>query len=376
MACCLAALGSTGSAHADFAPDEIDYTAPAYDVPSGIHTLGERWFYKFYWNGLPVAQATIEGRQRGEGADRRLLVDVTAGTNTVISLLWRYRMEAAGAVFVEPFRPGTFHVEENEKGKEMETRIEFDEHGTVSAYRSKKGREKRYEFAAPRTQEFMSTVYMLLNLDYEIGRTYEIDTLTGVSRFLLTAEAQAIETRKAAGSEVDAYRIFVTTKELTNPDGKRKHFGSDFWVSVARPRRFLGSRSKTKWGPVTLDLVKIERLPGESPLPEFRRAAEAPTVSDIPDTKKVEDLDGAAPAAAPIAQQRPADEPPAGGDAQSREGAAPEPASAADSPVAKPISVPSVPDATPAETPVQSESVKRSPPQRVFGPLQPRARGR
>jgi hypothetical protein len=393
MACFAAAFGSARPAHADFAPDEIDFTAPVYDVPSGIHTLGERWSYKFYWNGLPVAHATIEGRQRGEGADRRLLVDVNAGTNAVISLLFRYTMDAEGAIYVEPFRPGTFSLEENEKGKEMATRIEFDEDGTVSAYRRKKGKEKRYEFAAPTTHEFMSTVYLLLNMDYELGETYLVDTLTGVSRFLLTAEAQAVERRNAAGSEVDAYRIFVTTNELTNPDGKRKHFGSDVWVSVDRPRRFLGSRSKTKWGPVTLDLVKIERLPGERPLPEFRQAAGAPvpvadpsaepaaevgTSSDseppagagAPDIKKVEDFNGAAPPAAlppPVAA-----EPVAGGVAEPSEAAAPEPPSAADSPDAMPISVPSSREAASAETAPPSERARRRPPQRVFGPIGPR----
>jgi hypothetical protein len=390
-------LGPARPAHADFAPDEVEFEAPAYAVPTGIHTLGERWHYKFYWRGLPVAHATIEGRERGEGADRQLTVDVSAGTNSVISLLWRYRLEAEGAIFVEPFRPGTFSVEENEKGKEMETRIEFDEDGRVRAYRRKKGREKRYEFAAPTTQEFMSTVYLLLNLDYELGETYLIDTLTGVSRFLLTAEAQTIEPRKVAGEAVDAYRIFVTTKELTDPDGKRKHFGSDFWVSADRPRRFLGSRSKTKWGPVSLELVKIERLPGEPSYLEFRQAGAPPAPADEaaagrpadaappadiaepaaiagPDTKKVEDLNGAAPPAAlPVAPEpQVAAEPSAADVAEASETAVPVTTSETESPAAEPISSPLGAAAPAAEASSPSDDEKRRPPQRVFGPMRPR----
>jgi hypothetical protein len=250
---------------ADLTPDEIDYTAPVYEIPSDIGTLGERWLYKFYWSGLPVAKGTIEGRERGEGADRKLVVEMSAATNSVISLLWRYRLDAHGSIYVEPFRPGTFVAEENEKGREMATRIQFDDDGRVSSYRRKKDKEKLYEFAAPTTYEFMSTVYLLLNMEYELGRTYLIDTLTGNSRFLLTAEVQSIEPHQFGDEKVDAYRIYVTTKELTDLDGKRKHFGSDFWVSVDRPRRFLGSRTKTKWGAVTMRLVAVEPL--DEPLP-------------------------------------------------------------------------------------------------------------
>jgi hypothetical protein len=271
---------------ADLTPDEIDYTAPVYDIPSDIETLGERWRYKFYWNGLPVAKAKIEGRERGEGADRELVVEMSAATNSVISLLWRYRLNAHGSIYVEPFRPGTFVAEENEKGREMATRIQFDDDGRVSSYRRKRDKEKLYEFAAPTTYEFMSTVYLLLNMEYELGRTYLIDTLTGNSRFLLTAEVQSIEPHEFGDEKVDAYRIYVTTKELTDPDGKRKHFGSDFWVSVDRPRRFLGSRTKTKWGAVKLKLVAVEPL--DEPLPpEQVESAPAPSEGGSSDDEEI-----------------------------------------------------------------------------------------
>ncbi len=271
---------------ADLTPDEIDYTAPVYEIPSDIETLGERWRYKFYWNGLPVAKAKIEGCERGEGADRELVVEMSAATNSVISLLWRYRLDAHGSIYVEPFRPGTFVAEENEKGREMATRIQFDDDGRVSSYRRKRDKEKLYEFAAPTTYEFMSTVYLLLNMEYELGRTYLIDTLTGNSRFLLTAEVQSIEPHEFVDEKVDAYRIYVTTKELTDPDGKRKHFGSDFWVSVDRPRRFLGSRTKTKWGAVKLKLVAVEPL--DEPLPpEQVESAPAPSEGGSSDDEEI-----------------------------------------------------------------------------------------
>jgi hypothetical protein len=207
---------------------------------------------------VPVGEATIEMRERRRGALAHLAVELRGATNAMVDLLWRYRMDAAGEVRLDPFAPSRFTARESERGASKTTRIEFDDRRNVQAVRRRPGRERRYAFTAPNTYDMISTAVLALNLDYDVGKVFRFDTLTGTARYLVQVRIVKRERVAAAGRDHDAWRLEIRTRELTNPREERRHDATDLWVSADRPRRLLKARSKTFVGAITVELTAVE----------------------------------------------------------------------------------------------------------------------
>jgi hypothetical protein len=257
-------LTISAPATADLGPDEVKIVAPAYDIATPKADLSEMWRYGFYWKGLPVGGVDIAGAMETSPTGERLMrVRVDGRTNSFIDLLWRYRLEAGGTLRLDPIAPGSYYARETEDAKQAVTRIDFDRARRVKSFRQKGEKVKgNYEFDAPNTYEFLSTIWLLLNLEYETGKAYRIDALTGTARYLLDVVAEGREMVDIDGAPVDTFRLRATTTEVTDPENEiaKKHRETRVWVNTDWPRRLLRADVSTKWGTIRLELTAVESI--------------------------------------------------------------------------------------------------------------------
>jgi hypothetical protein len=254
-------------------PDRVEVDTPAYSVVTPKGEIRELWRYVFSWKGLPVGYVTIAGTEALEGGERVMRVRVAGRTNSFVDLIWRYRLEAGGSLRLDPIAPGSYYATEVEEAKRAVTKIDFDRARRVKTFRQKGEKVKQFEFNAPNTYEFLSTIWLLLNVDYEPGKVYRLDTLTGASRYLLQVAAEAREIVDVDGLPVDTFRLRATTSEVTDPENKiaTKHRETRLWVNTDWPRRLLRADVGTKWGVVRLELTGVESITELPPAEDLER---------------------------------------------------------------------------------------------------------
>ena len=266
----LLCLAPHGAAAAAIEPGEVQVSTPVYQLPADVEWPDERWDYHFRWSGIPVGTLSIEagGQPADDGGTgvgdtgagdrgKRLTVHVLGTTNSVVDLLWKYRLDARGVVAVRPFSPREFIIDETERRKDKFTHIRFDADRNVHSIRRKNDKTREYRFAGGNTFDILSTVFLVLNLDYVLGDEFYVDTFTGTSRYLVTISVDAKEEQLAAGISVPAWRLSVHTHELTDPEEEGKHRETILWVSRDKPRRLLAARSKTFVGAIEVDLDAV-----------------------------------------------------------------------------------------------------------------------
>jgi len=260
-----------GSGHAKITPDVVEIDVPVYQIgDQEIRPVEETWNFAFAWSGFPVGNLSITGRGGEEESSTLLGVEIDGRTNAFIDLLWRYRLSARGTVRLDPFAPKRFVITENEKRRDKITTIEFS-NGAVHSTKRKEDTVEEFRFEAPNTYDIISAVLLMMHLEYNVGRSYHIDALTGTSRYLVTVEVEARESVEVMDRMVEAYRLLIRTNDLTDPDDDHKHAGTYMWVSTAPPRRMLKAQAKTKWGSIYGELVSIfdSNAPADAPVELF-----------------------------------------------------------------------------------------------------------
>ena len=260
-AAALAGLVVAGAAIAATAPSvkhlDVAVDTPVYSLPGDLPAPVGRQDYQLSWAGIPVGRVRVDMQPEASAAG--IAVDILGATHPAIDWLWRYRFEGHGRVHTNPFAPGGFVVDECENRDHQRTEIRFGEEGSrVRGIRHVRGRVKEYVFTSTNTFDLPSSVYLVLSLDYAPGARFALDTFTGKSRYLVTVEVVGREALAHGARPLDAWRLRVTSEELTDDDPEGRHRETLVWVSAERPRRLLRARSETFVGSIQLELVPAD----------------------------------------------------------------------------------------------------------------------
>jgi hypothetical protein len=267
-AAALACLIGAGAALAATTPYvkhlDVAVDTPVYVLPKDLPPPTGRHDYQLSWSGIPVGRVRVDMRPgaaagAGGAGAAPIDVDILGATHPAIDWLWRYRFEGHGRVHTDPFAPGGFVVDECENRDHQRTEIRFREEGArVRGIRRVRGRVKQYVFDSTNTFDLPSSVYLVLGLDYQQGARFALDAFTGKSRYLVTIEVAGREALAHGAQAVDAWRLRVTTRELTDDDPEGRHRETLVWISAERPRRLLRARSETFVGSIQLELVPAD----------------------------------------------------------------------------------------------------------------------
>jgi hypothetical protein len=233
---------------------DVAVSTPVYALPDTLTHPEGRFDYRLGWMGIPVGHARIEARAAGPGW---LDVAVRGGTASAIDLLWRYRVEGHGTVRTDPLAPVRFATLERENDRVREVEVWIDRRtGAARSERRAGGVVDRYEFESTNSFDIPSSVLLVLGLDYEAGDRFRIDTFTGTRRYLVEAVVRGLESIRAGGERRDAWKLRLSTDDLTDRDPDGLHHATDLWVSRERPRVLLRARSWTFVGHVSLELAR------------------------------------------------------------------------------------------------------------------------
>lgn len=247
---------------------DVDVDTPVYRLAPDLPVHEGQQHYRLSWSGFPVARVRVEMRPDAGGVG----VLILGATHPVIDWLWRYRFEGRGRVNTDPFAPAGFVVDECENREHQRTEIRFGEPGEpgrkqrVRGLRHARGRIKEYVFDSSNTFDIPATVYLALNLDYLPGARFAVDTFTGKSRYLVEIQVEKRDAVRLGDQRLDAWRLRLVTRELTDDDPEGRHRETHVWVTPERPRRLLRAVSRTFVGSILLELepegTRAESLSG------------------------------------------------------------------------------------------------------------------
>ncbi|MFW2405671.1 MAG: DUF3108 domain-containing protein [Gammaproteobacteria bacterium] len=230
----------------------------------------ERLVYTFAWSPffkVGRAEVTLQERPADQTAapqSREIVVSVAGRTNAFIDALWRYRLTAFGVVPLQPLEPGLIDILESEKRKVKRTRTTYRD-GEFLTVRNKQGAVSETRIDAPNGHGMLSTLYDLLSRDMAIGDRYKFETIAGRSRYEVVFDVLKHDRIKLEGQKIDAVKLRVSGRDLTDPGDTAKHRITNVWVSRERPRRLLQAVSRLWIGTVKVRLQTIEPLDDEAP---------------------------------------------------------------------------------------------------------------
>lgn len=244
----------------------VDHRARTGADGATIHQPPEKWTYTFsWWPFLKVGQAEITAAEREtQPGQREIAVSISGQTSRLIDAIWRYRINAEGAVPLDPLGPGTLEMHEMIKRKPKHTRISYND-GEFYTWRKRSDNVKETRIDAPQAEDILSTLYTVINERLEIGDRYIFETIAGRSRYDVRFEVMKNDRVKVAGKKVDAIKLKLTGADLTDPEDTRKHRTTMLWVSAEPPRRLLQVVSGLWIGTVKVRLRAIEPLETTEP---------------------------------------------------------------------------------------------------------------
>ena len=111
-----------------------------------------------------------------------------------------------------------------------------------------------------------------------VGDRYRFETIAGRSQYAVVFDVLKNDRIKFDGKKVDAIKLRVTGRDLTDPEDSAKHRTTTVWVSAEKPRRLLQAVSRLWIGTVKVRLKSVEPL-------EVPEAPPAQVVAAEPETR-------------------------------------------------------------------------------------------
>ncbi|MEM7411563.1 MAG: DUF3108 domain-containing protein [Myxococcota bacterium] len=249
---------------------DVAVDTPVYALPVEATVPDAPLHYVLRWAGLPVATASIE--MHALERDGSVRMEGFGATHPVLDWIYPYRFWGDARVATAPFGPDRFTIDECKNRRHDRTEVRYasggPDVGSMHGTRHRKGRVKEYRYQSDNAFDIPTATFLLMNLDYTEGATYELDTFTGKSRYLLRARVAGREERSWSGTSHAVWRLELSTRELTDDDeDDQRHRETQAWVTEERPRRLLYASSQTFVGAITIELSPAGDSPGSRVTP-------------------------------------------------------------------------------------------------------------
>lgn len=210
--------------------------------------------YRVAWQGIPAASGVVTITP-GEILGREtMLVEASAETNALVSLLWSFRGSLRTTMHAEGPLPWHFDYRRRIGGSPYETTINFADTGAHGVYLHRGIRQE--VDMPPNVLDPVTAVFRARATDAQPGDALWFDVWTGEVRYAVRLDIRARETIEVPAGTFAALRVVPHLWRIEGrpaPDTRLRR--ATIWVSDDPRHVPLRIRSKVFVGSVDVDLV-------------------------------------------------------------------------------------------------------------------------
>jgi hypothetical protein len=244
-----------------------DYVLSEYVDPASIRVQTEKYVpqtdsfrkgvyeYEVSWQGIPVASATIDIRDREIDSSRAYFVEANARTNKVIGVFYKLRHTSDSLFYQKDFRPIRFSLQQTENSRKKSSEIVFGEDGEIRSVLEKNGKveEARQFFSDNQTLDPISAAFLARSIPIEVGQRASFDVYNAKNRYLISFKVVAVEDLSLPGQaqKRKAYKVIPTLRKLTDTEGEKRFRKAEIWIAADDTRDVLKIESEVFVGSVS-----------------------------------------------------------------------------------------------------------------------------
>lgn len=259
--CCV--VLSFGVAEAEYIePGKVEIKTERY-LPEQKNFTPGTYHYVVAWQGIPVANASVEVGDELVDEQPFYRVRATAKTGDFVKLFYRLRHTSDSTFEAESFRPIRFVSHQLERRRDKYREVNFADDGTIRFTSKSNGRQGSVkEFKSENfTLDPISAAFIARSLPIELGTKASFDVFNGKHRYLITCEVQGRDIITVNGRSYDAFRVVPDVQKLTDSDGEDRLKSATLWISADSDRHVLKLESKVWVGSVTATMESF--IPAE-----------------------------------------------------------------------------------------------------------------
>jgi hypothetical protein len=240
--------------------EDIHVTTPVYhpqvgkiDYPLGTYN------YTVSWQGIPAAEASITVDQDGFYYN----IKASANTYSGVDIFYKLRYSVLGKVSSVDFTPVKTEINHFENSKEKSVNITYLDNGDIKAVRSQVGKNSKSIVFDPKnfTLEPISSGLLARGIDWHVGKTIELDTFNGKSRYLIRLTCKEKASIEVNDKTQDVWVISPSVTKLTDPDSPNKLREANIYLTADEKRDVLLIESEVFIGTVKTSLDSFQPLP-------------------------------------------------------------------------------------------------------------------
>ena len=194
------------------------------------------YFYDIFWKGARVGKAAITI----DFLDNFYKISVHADSNSKISMLYKFKYK--GEVEVEPYplKPLQAKVTERSGRKEKKIEINFPQKDKVEAIEVKSvgGKTRTITEKSATSDSFIidpfSVVFLVRNLDWQIGMAEGFDIFTGKKKYELKLLCDSVVSLTVGNTTKEAWLIIPDIKDLSKKEKKKR---TEFKVYLSKDEK-------------------------------------------------------------------------------------------------------------------------------------------
>lgn len=218
-----------------------------------------KYEYQVAWQGIPVAEASIDIQNVLLGEAQ--LLDVTAWAKTVgpASIFYRLDHTSESILSASNLQPKVFRSFETLNSEDRGRFVSFGEEGQIYSKRWKEGKDPEVQefFTGNATFDPISAAILARSLPIERGKKFVFDVFNGKHRYEISFHVGEKETLKNNGQVREAFRVTPFVKKLTDTEGEKKLEHATLWISADDKREILKIESKVWIGSITATLTNF-----------------------------------------------------------------------------------------------------------------------
>jgi hypothetical protein len=230
--------------------------AATLPAPARAESL-RRLEYRVAWNGIPAASGVVTITPGDAGGRETLVVDASARTNALVSLLWSFSGSLQATMLADGPTPQHFDYRRDINGRPHATTIDFDgtrAHGVYEHGGGRREADMPADVVDPVTAAFRARASQA-----GPGDALWYDVWTGEVRYTVRLDVKARETVDVPAGRFAALRVVPHLWRIAGraaPDTRLRR--ATIWVTDDPRHVPLRIRSKVFIGAVNVDLVDFD----------------------------------------------------------------------------------------------------------------------